>query len=248
MHEAQLHEEKSFITLTYNEENLPPGGTLNPEHFVLFMKRLRKSLCAKKIRFYHCGEYGDELGRPHYHALIFGHSFPDKYQMPGKTKSGELRFRSPSLDKLWGMGNCEVGNVTLKSAAYCTGYIMKKINGQMAERHYQKLDLSTGEIHVLHPEYCTMSRMPGIGKLWYEKFKGDVFPHDYAVMSGIKSKVPTFYDKLLKKEDRDSYDDIKKNRKKKMQTRDVIRHSSPSRLAVRETVTKARINLYKRDL
>jgi hypothetical protein len=31
-----------------------------------------------KVRFFHCGEYGDLTRRPHYHALIFGYDFPDR--------------------------------------------------------------------------------------------------------------------------------------------------------------------------
>ena len=53
------------------------------------MKRLRKKLHPLKIRFFHCGEYGDKTRRPHYHALIFGYSFPDR-KLFKKSKSGDL--------------------------------------------------------------------------------------------------------------------------------------------------------------
>lgn len=84
MHEAQMHEENSFITLTYSEENIPSDGNLKPRDFDLFMKRLvqHERYYAKKekrkkrpIRYYHCGEYGEHYGRPHYHAAIFGYGF-----------------------------------------------------------------------------------------------------------------------------------------------------------------------------
>lgn len=248
MHEAQFHDENSFITLTYSDDKLPPGGSLNPAHFVAFMKRLRKSLGKKKIRFYHCGEYGENLHRPHYHALIFGHSFPDKQPLPAKTKSGMTSYRSESLDKIWGHGFCQIGTVTTKSAQYCASYIMKKITGDMADSHYRRVDPTTGEIIQVHPEYTTMSRMPGIGYQWFKQFKNDAFPSDFIVLDGKKSAVPKFYDKQLKKQDRDSHDDIKKSRRKKTMNREFIRHTSPSRLAVREEVITARKNLYKRDL
>lgn len=247
MHEAQYHDENSFITLTYDEYNLPPGGSLDPQHFVKFMKRLRKSLEPKKIRFYHCGEYGDQLGRPHYHALIFGHSFPDKKSV-GTTKSGEEAYRSESLDKLWGHGFCQVGNVTVQSAQYCSAYIMKKIGGKMAPDHYRRFDQDSGEVFNLHPEYSTMSRMPGIGHQWFQDFEQDAFPSDFIIMDGKKSAVPKYYDKLLKKRDRDQLDDVKKSRRKKTMNKEFIRHTSPARLAVREEVTKARTTLHKRDL
>ena len=41
-HEASLYDENCFITLTYDDEHLPPDGCLNKEHFQKFMKRLRK--------------------------------------------------------------------------------------------------------------------------------------------------------------------------------------------------------------
>ena len=36
VHEASLHSTNSFITLTYNDENLPEGGSLIPRQFTLF--------------------------------------------------------------------------------------------------------------------------------------------------------------------------------------------------------------------
>lgn len=79
----------SFITLTYDEENLPFGGTLVKEHPQNFMKRLRWHLGPNKISHYYVGEYGSccpdheivncpmcgPIQRPHYHAIIFGGRF-----------------------------------------------------------------------------------------------------------------------------------------------------------------------------
>ena len=78
VHEAQMYEDNAFITLTYSEQNVPPDGFLEKQHFQKFMKRLRRHFAPKTIRFYMCGEYGEEFGRPHYHALLFGIDFADK--------------------------------------------------------------------------------------------------------------------------------------------------------------------------
>jgi hypothetical protein len=59
-----------------------------------------KKISPLKIRFFHCGEYGDKTRRPHYHALIFGYGFPDK-KIFKKQKSGDL-FTSDILTKCWG--------------------------------------------------------------------------------------------------------------------------------------------------
>ncbi|MEO5355656.1 MAG: hypothetical protein H7835_21005, partial [Magnetococcus sp. XQGC-1] len=75
MHEASQHEHNCFITLTYNDDNLPANGSLNYRHFQNFMKRLRKYYVEFTVRFYMCGEYGENFARPHYHACIFAIMF-----------------------------------------------------------------------------------------------------------------------------------------------------------------------------
>ncbi len=78
MHEAQLHENNCFITLTYDNTHLPSDGSLHYKDFQLFIKRLRKKFGNTRIRYYMAGEYGENFGRPHFHACIFGHDFHDK--------------------------------------------------------------------------------------------------------------------------------------------------------------------------
>ena len=58
LHEASLHENNAFITLTYDDSNLPRGGSLDYSDFQKFMKRLRKRI-GRKVSFYCGGEYGD---------------------------------------------------------------------------------------------------------------------------------------------------------------------------------------------
>ncbi len=113
MHESTLHEENSFITLTYAPKHLPANGSLSSgkrSHLQLFFKRLRKAIYPILIRYYACGEYGEELSRPHYHALIFGYEFPDKELW--KTIRGNKIYESKMLESLWGMGFCSIGDVT----------------------------------------------------------------------------------------------------------------------------------------
>lgn len=194
--EASLYPENCFITLTYSPENLPANGSLQPRDFQLFFKRLRK-LYGAKIRFYMCGEYGDQTSRPHYHACILNFDFPDK-KLWRKTSRGDLIYRSPSLERLWPYGNSEIGNVTFESAAYCARYITKKVTGKNADAHYTRLDPETGELIQLHPEYCNMSRKPGIGAPWLEKFSADVYSYDRLVIrGGIKVPPPPLLQQSL---------------------------------------------------
>ena len=101
MHEAQMYDRNCFVTLTYDDEHLPPNGSLNKRDFQLFMKRLRKRY-GSGIRYYQCGEYGELLGRPHHHAILFNFDFDDKVLW--SVRDGVRLYRSASLEQLWPHG------------------------------------------------------------------------------------------------------------------------------------------------
>lgn len=194
IHEASLYKKNCFITLTYNDENLPDNGNLDKRHFVLFMKKLRKKY-GEGIRFFHCGEYGSKLKRPHHHACLFNHDFEDKKHY--STRRQVKLYRSNELENLWKYGFSTIGDVTFESAAYVARYILKKMTGELAEDHYSSIDMETGEVIKIEPEYVTMSRRPGIGKGWFDKFKDDVYPEDRVVVrNNFMCKPPRYYDNL----------------------------------------------------
>lgn len=207
-HEASLHEDNCFITLTYAPEHLPPLGSLRLRDFQLFMKRLRKEFGAG-IRFFHCGEYGERGGRPHYHAIIFGLNFPDR-KLRYTTELGHKCYSSEILDRLWGLGRTEIGSVTFESAAYVARYITKKIGGLDAEAHYQVVDDKWGEVLGSRvPEYVTMSRRPGIGKRWIDQYWSDVYPHDRVQMRGKDLVPPKYYDSQFGVAFPEEFEDVK---------------------------------------
>lgn len=198
-HESKMHAESAFVTLTYDDKNLPERSNLNHADFQKFMKRLRKNT-GKNIRYYMGGEYGTTTWRPHFHACIFGHDFRDKLYFK-RSESGEVIYTSQELAKLWPFGFATTGQVTFESAAYIARYCVQKITGPNAKEHYKRVD-ENGE-YQLNPEYNRMSLKPAIGKTWYEKHKADIHNHDYAIMNGVKTAAPKYYDKLLKKENED---------------------------------------------
>lgn len=201
MHEASLYLNNCFVTFTFSPEHLDSKGSLRKEDFVLFMKRLRKKF-GNGIRFFHCGEYGTKLRRPHHHAILFNCDFPDK--VPCGMSNGYQMYKSETLNKLWGKGFCSIGSVTFESAGYIARYHLKKVSGDDAEDHYGDLV----------PEYITMSNRGGIGKGWYDKYKSDVYPSDLVVLPGNrKLKPPKYYDKLLEREDPSLYTSVKAARK-----------------------------------
>lgn len=236
MHEADLHIDNSFITLTYDPEHLPFDGSLDKRHYQTFMKRLRKNTGAK-IRYYHCGEYGEKNKRPHYHSILFGYDFKDKE--PWKKINGQQLYTSEFLSRTWGKGFVTIGNVTFESAAYVARYIMKKVNNELAEKtlHYFDIDFDTGEAKPLLPEYTTMSRRPGIGHDWYQKFKTDVFPSDQVIVKGKAIKPPKYYLDIYQREEPGNHSNIKRKRLRHAQAN--ADDQTAERLFVRETVKKA---------
>lgn len=240
-----MHEGNSFVTLTYSEDNIPPDFSLRYKDFQLFMKRLRKEFAPQKIRFYMCGEYGETYSRPHFHACLFGAFFSDRYSWR-KSPSGFDLYRSPTLERLWTAGSAEIGDVTFESAAYVARYIMKKVNGDAAMEHYKVVDSETGEIYWREPEFTKMSLKPGIGFRWFEKYRGDVFPHDRVISRGIAATPPRYYSDLLKLVDESMFMDIKEKRLAK--AAELSHDNTVERLRVKEKVCNARVSQLKRSV
>lgn len=232
VHESSLHASNSFVTLTYDDKHLPSGGTLVLRDFQLFMKRLRKRF-GPGIRFFHCGEYGDRFWRPHYHACLFGFQFPDLRLW--SVRNGVSLYTSEICQEVWqNKGYCVVGDVTFESAAYVARYVMKKITGEAAAEHYK------GRL----PEYVTMSRRPGLASAWFDKFQGDVFPHDYMIINGKKCKVPRFFDDkfaLMKPEE------FARVKARRVPTPAQRMDNDSFRLPVKEQIAKERLSKLKRS-
>ncbi len=223
MHEASLYDDNCFITLTYDDESLPSRGSLDRAAYPKFMKRLRKRFSHERIRYYHCGEYGDQFGRPHYHSLLFGFDFPDK--VPWTMRGDHRVWRSPELERLWPHGASEVGAVSFESAAYVARYVTKKVTGEPAAKHYDGRE----------PEYATMSRRPGIGRAWYEQFRCEVYASDSVVVRGKEMKPPRYYDGMHELANPEEMASVKAARRK---AQDIDEQRS-SRLLVRRTVAEA---------
>jgi len=253
-----MHEENCVITLTYDDQNLPPGGTLIKKHYTTFMKALRYKVRPHKIRFFHCGEYGEieedkhkpqiesRLGRPHYHAVIFGYQFND-LEIFERKSTGDI-YTSKFLEKIWGKGFVTVMDLNLKTAGYVARYITKKINGDLKDEHYKKVCEITGEIYPVQQEYSTMSNQPGIAKSWWDKYKKDVFPSDDVIVLSSNSyhhvPTPKYYDTQLEKENPSLYERIKSERQEFANFH--IKDNTLKRLITREVCKKAQVQNQKR--
>lgn len=247
MHEAQLYDSNLFVTLTYASEFLPASLSLEYVDFCNFMKRLRKRLGGvslspdgrRPIRFFVAGEYGGKTGRPHWHAILFNARFSDQSRLANGT------WRSSICEDLWSRGNVVIGDVNVRSAAYVAGYTLKKVHGAEAADHYEDVvNLRTGEVSSRRPEFVVMSRRPGIGAWWYEKFGSDLFPMDQAVMhEGKRFKVPRYYwNKFKDNGDAGVVEEIVLRRE--LRALDSRAESTPERRAVREELAIRRSAMF----
>lgn len=254
MDEAQMYERNCMLTLTYDDEHLPEDGSLDVGVFQNFMKRLRKAY-GSGIRYFHCGEYGGRLGRPHYHALLFNHDFDDKVLY--SVRNGNQVFTSKALDQIWQNGFSLIGSVTFASAAYVARYVTKKATD--SDNRETFVDESTGRRMLVDKvtgvvkadEYVTMSRgckklgTGGIGYDWYRKYRSDVYPEDFKVVNGSKCRPPRFYDNLLDKDDPELLDILKIRRKDNSPS---YEERSDRRLLVKQEVKLAQIKSLRRSL
>lgn len=244
MHEASLHAQNSFVTLTYSEQNVPHDGGLQFRHVQLFLKRLRKQFTG--IRYYGCGEYGGKFGRPHWHLIIFNHSFTDLTLWKKSSNAQHNLYRSKTLENLWPYGMSAIGSVTFESSAYVARYIMKKVTGDPSNKAYQSVSTITGEVFTRRPEFNFMSLKPGIGSDWWDKYNKSVTARDSVVYDGIQLKPPRYYDKKLKAANPLRFAEI---HEKRMLDFDKKSHdNTPQRLAAREIVTEAKLSKLKRGL
>lgn len=237
VHEASLWPVNSFVTLTYDDAHLPADGSLDKSEFQRFMKRLRKR--RKRVRYFHCGEYGDVNGRPHYHALLFNVGFPDR--VPWREAKGKsVSYRSGELESTWGLGHCEVGEVTFESAAYVARYVVKKVTGDREWEHYERVNPLTGELMQLEREYATMSRGSALGRGWFEQYAEDVYPLDRVISRGREAKPPRAYDKFLEGEAPVEFAELRAERARNMRMED----QTEERLVTRGRVAAAQFNLF----
>jgi hypothetical protein len=239
MHEKRMHQNSAFLTLTYNDKNLPTGNTLVKSDLQNFMKRLRH-VTGSGLRFFACGEYGEKTSRPHYHVLLLSHTLPDLSVL---RRGPEYNlYTSKTLSDLWTVGNSVIGDVTFDSAAYVARYCVKKISGPPAEAHY------AGRT----PEFLLMSRRPGIGSTYVNKYRGEMLAHDNIIVNGVPTSLPRYYDNALANSDFDVPNigcETRLERLKLLRRRKLLRGDNSSRrMLAKELTVRAKLSLKGKTL
>lgn len=238
--EGLQHEDSCFVTLTYDEENIPDGNTLSPTDLQRFIKNLRNHHRHLRLRYYAVGEYGGITQRPHYHAILFGIRFHDRSVF--KHKRDYSIDISGTLARAWPHGVSTIQDNSIEAAAYVSRYAVKKITGKKAEEAYQVVDPETGEIFQQHPEFARMSRNPGIGSEWLKKYHSDLYPKGYVTDGkGNKFPPPEYFNKLFEKWHPEVYQAMREERREEV----FEKYSTHNyeRAEAREKIQKAKINL-----
>lgn len=138
---------------------------IDKRHLQLFFKRLRKHT---KLRYFACGEYGTKTHRPHYHVVLFGRDFLER-----SSAINDKLYTHPEILGAWGHGLVSIGAVSIASCMYVAGYATKKLG-----------DTDT---------FTLMSRRPGIGHTWAEKYRDELQRTEKIVIDGRELPVPKRY-------------------------------------------------------
>ena len=220
-----------FITLTYNDENVPgmivktgeimrkvqytwkPGEErpssvqiLLYEDIQKFLKRLRKAYRGK-LRYFVAGEYGEQTARPHYHMILYGWRPTDLENLYKIHHNGY--YTSKWLEDLWGMGQIQIAQAVPETYRYVAGYVTKKmyeIDGKKANQYY--------ELGQTKPFAC-MSLKPGLGDHYYQEHKEEIWRRGYIqCTNGKQAQIPRYYEKQMEAENPQRLWRIKQNRQK----------------------------------
>lgn len=215
--ESLCHKTTYFITLTYDDKHLVFGdkglATLEKDALSNFMRKLRDKFGHDlNIRFFGCGEYGDQTLRPHFHLILFGCPLDDlDYNMPDMSKplnekgqypifrrknsQGDYVYFSQAIFDCWQKGKVEVEDASWNTMAYVSRYIMKKQKGRGKEI-YERLG-------IISP-YLRMSNRPGIGYTWFLENKDKLLETDFLAVKTNQGAYSThphrYFEKLMMKD------------------------------------------------
>lgn len=242
--ESEYHPHSWFVTLTYDDENLPHGGSLYHEHISKFVRALRKKQPEEDIRFFGVGEYGKAqqsnmyLARPHYHLILFGPDFPDRVILPLKPSgfipspqyvdlfgpgSGAKHFESETMSSCWKRGFVQFSATSEATMNYVTKYHIDKVTGDKAEEHYSAI-ADNGELIIRERETARMSRNPGIGRQWIEDNWQTIYPKGYVEHGPTKFSPPAYYDRWLEENHPQIFEEVKAKRSEEISLEMLIEH------------------------
>jgi hypothetical protein len=175
MHEALLHDFCTFVTLT--EDDAHHSGKLDKKMIQKFLHRFRKWLQKQgyELRYALVGEHGEKTKRGHYHLMVFGVDLTQFGVSRSLVIGGDAAIHSvPHIEKLWGRGLVHVKPFIPEQAMYLGMHSVKAFLNDT-------------------PSFMLVSKVPGIGRGWIEKYLSD-FDKGFATRDGgIKYSIPKHY-------------------------------------------------------
>lgn len=255
--ESLSHENVLMAQLTYDDDNLPNDLSLNKVDYRLWLKRLRKFVGNKKIRFYLGAEYGDLSLRPHYHAILFGVGKDDFSDCLPYRKSGDHQlYKSEKFNELWGHGFCNFGDAKAGAFSYAAGYVVKK-RTSASDARYTRVDPVSGKTWQVMPEFGAMSS--GLGRAFFDEYRSDFAQSGFLVVDGKQVAIPPYFKNKLRNSFETSgahsgdgfvIDDLEiamAKRREFADSDDAVFNSTPERRAVREECQLIRVRAFERN-
>lgn len=206
---SNLQRPAVFVTLTYNDENLPTEEcnmktgeiyqkpSVVKAHIQQFMKSLRTNINRQKtkhqwkgwqgaLKYFFTSEYGPEHGRPHYHGIIFGLTKQDL----------------PLIEKIWNKGFCHVGDVNEKTITYCSKYCLKPMELSLYPDRAGYFDNEKwmDDNGIRRKPFRLMSTGLGIGYLSERQLRfhfRELFLNNYIRVGKLKKRLPRYYKKKI---------------------------------------------------
>lgn len=211
LHESTLWDHSIFLTLTYNDDHLPYDMSLRKTTLQKYLKRLRKRIGDRKIKYYACGEYGPDGGRPHYHMVIFGLALWE-HQLGSPRGKGYEILGGPGFTAWHPRGFVAGGSINYGSLRYITDYVSKKsdIPTRLRQQRLDDLQINIRSTYlepvadVVHLKQGYQVQRPfqlcsqGIGKEYLHKHKERLLRDmGCAVTTGKIAPLPRYYVKKL---------------------------------------------------
>ena len=98
-----------FLTLTYNDENLPEDNYCDKTHLKKFLNNLNTSF-GLSMRYYGCSDYGSINNRAHYHAII----------------TSTKKITQEQVERIWKKGFVYLKPLNDNNLRYVLRYTVKK--------------------------------------------------------------------------------------------------------------------------
>lgn len=226
-HEYSQRKKGVFLTLTYNDENLPLNEHLVKKDLQNFFKRLRQYMVRRlrdnlmeqpeyscmsvssvekiaqkklsgQLKYFSCGEYGDKNGRPHYHAIILGFSKYDKEFINGvKTSWKKCSWNLLNFDEVF-------GTVNYDSCRYVADYSFSKQSMKEYVRQGYYSERKGKDEFGNDKIFYDMVKQPpfqlvsqGIGLTYLNNYRDELLQREKVTVHGAERNLPRYYREKL---------------------------------------------------